>query len=117
MKEQIMKDMHVNVTALNFRSQPEVKPETFIGTVFLGQKLMNVRETNVAQWVSCEAEIDGERRGGFVNETFLRNPMSPTREALVESVFTQWTRFGHGTRKENTQPFVEFMGEMWRAIG
>jgi hypothetical protein len=112
-----MVDMIVNVESLNFRSRPQVAPDTLKGQVFLGQRLTRVEDADTEGWVSCRAEIEGAEDTGFVKKEHLRNPLSRSREALVESVHREWMRFDRGTGLEHVQPFSDFVGEMWRKIG
>ncbi|WP_235112876.1 DUF2272 domain-containing protein [Acaryochloris sp. 'Moss Beach'] len=109
--------MFVDITALNFRSEPRVAAETRIGTVYLCQKLKNVREADVEGWVACVAEIDGSDREGFVSARYLRAPISENREKLVASVHREWMRFARGAGKEHHDPYYLYVGEMWQALG
>ncbi len=109
--------MHVDAVALNFRSRPEVTPDTFLGTVFLGQQVTDVKVANGGDWAECKAEIEGKRKHGFVKMQFLRKPLTPGREALVASVHREWMRFDRGTGQEHHKPFSDFVGEMWKALG
>jgi len=109
-----MADMIVDVESLNFRSQPE---GTIQGQVFLGQRVTNVEDAEVEGWAACRAKIDGAQQTGFVKKELLRNPLSKSREALVESVHAEWMRIRRGTGLEHVAPFSGFVGEMWQAIG
>jgi hypothetical protein len=112
-----MSEMYVNVLSLNFRSRPTVGDDTLLGSVFLGQKLTNVEESDTEGWVSCTAALESGEQDGFVSRRFLRAPLSPSREALVASVHREWMRFKRGLGKEHIRPFAGFVGEMWAAIG
>jgi len=112
-----MVTLYVDTPALNFRSEPFVSPETWIGTVFLGQKLAKVRNADVDGWVQCKAEIGEEEIEGFVSRKFLRERLTKNREKLVASVHREWMRFMRGTGKEHHDPYFLFVGEMWRALG
>jgi hypothetical protein len=110
-------EMYVKALAVNFRSRPIVSEETLLGTVFLGQRLTNVEESDTEGWVSCTAELESGVRDGFVSRRFLRAPLPPGREALVASVHREWMRFKRGLGKEHIRPFSDFVGEMWAALG
>ncbi len=112
-----MTDLFVDVAALNFRTEPRVHPETRVGTVYLCQKLENVREADVEGWVLCGANVDGEDKEGYVSQKYLRAPLSKNRERLVASVHHEWMRFARGTGKEHHDPYYKYVGEMWQSIG
>lgn len=111
-----MSKMYVAVEALNFRRSPEVTAGNRIGTVFLGQELEKL-DDEADGWVSCRAILGGNPEDGFVAGRFLRQPLSPEREALVASVHREYMRFARGLGKEHIAPFSGFVGEMWQAIG
>lgn len=111
-----MSKMYVAVEALNFRRSPEVAPGNKIGTVFLGQEIERLGE-EADGWVRCRAVLEGNAHDGFVAARFLRQPLSPEREALVAAVHREYMRFARGLGKEHIAPFSGFVGEMWRAIG
>lgn len=112
-----MSTKFVNAIALNFRSSPVVNATTKVGTVFLGQQVSDVVPSDTEGWVNCTARIGGSVVSGFVSERFLRDPLTPNREALLRQVHHEWMRFGRGTGKEHVPPFSGFVGEMWKAIG
>lgn len=112
-----MPTMFVDTSALNFRSAPIVSNDTRIGSVFLGQRLLDVVDAGEPGWVSCRANVEGQDQNGFVSKKFLRASLSETRERLVASVFTEWMRFERGLGLEHHDPFFKFVGEMWDSIG
>ena len=111
-----MPTMYVDAAALNFRSEPVVENTTRLGTVYLGQKLVDVEGAPVAGWVSCTADLNGAQVSGFVSEKYIRAPLSENRERLVASVHHEWMRFHRGAGKEHIAPYAGYVGEMWRAI-
>jgi hypothetical protein len=112
-----LSEMYVNALALNFRSRPVVSDETRLGTVFLGQRLTNVEESDTEGWLSCTAALESGAQDGFVSRQFLRAPLASSREALVASVHREWMRFKRGLGKEHIKPFSDYVGEMWAALG
>jgi len=111
-----MATYYVDTPSLNFRSEPRVANDTRIGTVYLCQKLENVKDANVDGWVSCNADIQGEKTSGFVSKKFIRSPLTKNREKLVDSVHTEWMRFARGIGKEHQDPYYKYVGEMWKSI-
>ena len=112
-----MATLYVNTPALNFRSEPRIAPDTRIGTVFLAQKLSQVKNADVDGWVSCITKIDGTETNGFVSRKFLRKRLTKNREKLIASVHREWMRFMRGTGKEHHDPYYKYVGEMWEALG
>lgn len=106
----------VTAEALNFRSSPEVVAGNKLGTVFLGQKLSDTSASGTDGWLRCSAEIGGSPRDGFVSESFVRDPLTPNREALLAQVHREWMRFERGLGKEHKDPFFRYVGEMWQAV-
>ncbi len=111
-----MSDMYVNVESLNFWESPTNSDNILIGKLYLTQKVDVVSEIP-GGWVECRAYVDGDQSTGFVMAKFLRRPVSPNREKLIASVSRAFLRFEHGLGKENVEPFSEYVGEMWEALG
>ncbi len=112
-----MATRYVNTLELNFRNAPRTDGDTRIGSVYLGQRVDDVEDTDTAGWVSCSAVIDGEPVAGFVSSEFLRLPLTEHRERLLAEVHREWMRFDRGEGLEHHPPFAGFVGEMWRALG
>lgn len=112
-----MTSLYVNTPALNFRTEPRISPQTLTGTVYLGQKIQNIKDSDVEGWVSCTAKVGSSEREGFVSLKFLRSPLTENREKLVASVHNEWMRFARGTGKEHHDPYFKYVGEMWQSIG
>jgi hypothetical protein len=115
--QELMMLRYVDVEALNFRSQPVVSPATRVAILHLGQPVELLDPPDQPGWARIAAEIDGQPRDGFVNESFLRPPVSDAREALIAAAVRAWLQFEKGLGKEFADPFAGFVGEMWRAIG
>jgi len=107
---------YVDVSSLNFRSEPKVTRSNRIGVLHLGQ-LVDVRSDADDNFVKASANIDGVKMDGFLSGNFLRDPVSDEREALIHQAITEWKRFNFGLGKEHKKPYFEFVGEMWKAIG
>ncbi len=120
---------HVDVEALNLRSEPRVSATNRVGLLHLAQPVDVVDSSN-GEWLRVKARIGAaEREGfvkaeiaaqpatGFVAKASLRMPGSDGREALVAAAIAQWLRFEQGQGREHVEPFFRHIGEMWRAIG
>jgi hypothetical protein len=54
---------------------------------------------------------------GFVAGRYLRLPRSERVEALLLAVRREWLRFAKGNASEKHDPYCQYVGEMWQAIG
>jgi hypothetical protein len=108
---------HVDVEALNLRSEPRVAPANRIAVLHLCQPVERLGAAEVEGWVRIAAAVEGQRREGFVSERFLRPAAAEAREALVAQAIAEWLRFEKGLGKEQVDPYAGYVGEMWRAIG
>jgi hypothetical protein len=108
---------YVDALSLNVRSAPVVDPSNKLGVIFLGQPVDVLGAAGAQGWVRVAVELGGARIEGFVSEKFLRDPVSPTREALVAACIREWMRFARGLGQEHVDPFYRYVGEMWQAIG
>jgi hypothetical protein len=103
-------------SALNFRSAPEKVDGNIIGSLFLLQPV-EVTGAERNGFVPCRAEVAGRKLKGFAHRSFLREPVTPQREALMAQVHREYMRFERGLGLEHVAPFSGFVGEMWRALG
>jgi hypothetical protein len=108
---------HVDVTSLNFRSEPVVADHTKLGSLHLGQPVEVLAEAGVVGWVEAEADLDGNRQRGFVSDRFLRDSVAEGCEILAAQAIREWLRFKRGLGLEHVDPFFRFVGEMWQAVG
>ena len=109
--------MLVGVEALNLRSEAAVTtPESRIAVLHLGQSVETLSAPKEG-WVAVRVRLGSEERDGFVKAEFLRKPLSPGREALLEQAIKEWLRFEKGLGKETVDPYFRYVGEMWQAIG
>lgn len=118
-----MTDKFVDMEALNLRSAPNSSSlANRIGILHLGQPVKEIGPAATAGWVEIDAEIGGAIKRGFVKADIgglasLREPVSKAREALVAEAIKEWLRFKQGQGKEHIDPFSDFVGQMWQAIG
>ena len=107
---------YVDVSSLNFRSEPKVTSSNRIGVLHLGQPV-EIQGDAEGNFVSASAEIDGIKTDGFVSDKFLRDPVSAEREALIHQAISEWKRFNFGLGKEHKDPYFKFVREMWKEVG
>lgn len=111
-----MTRMKVKTDELNLRSEPQVKPGNIIAVLPLAHEVEVVGPPAANNFVAVETNIDGQNRNGFVSATFLREPASQLKEALLQEAVAQWIRFQRGAGKETKSPFFGFVGEFWHAL-
>lgn len=112
-----MSKMFVNGLNLNFRSTPHMVPGNIVGKLDLNQPVEVIGAPDANGWITASSTIDGAARQGFVAAGFLREPAAPSVEALLAAARREWRRFEHGRGEEHLDPFADFVGEMWNAIG
>lgn len=54
---------------------------------------------------------------GFVAGRYLRAPRNDRIEALLLAVRAEWLRFAKGAASEKHDPYCQYVGQMWKAIG
>lgn len=122
---------HTSVDRVNFRSGPELG-ENKVGSLYLAQEVEVTGDQEGDRWLPARATIEGAVTAGFVSKNVLRDPLSGSKEALVQETVKQWLRFHRGTKKEyqtrerndnpppkyvNTEPYIDYVGEFWQSIG
>lgn len=108
---------YVDVEGLNLRSSPQRLTHNRLAILHLGQPLESLGPAEAEGWSQVSAEIEGQHVEGFVASSFLRDPVSAAREALIGAGIHEWLRFEKGLGHETVAPFYRFVGEMWQAIG
>ncbi|WP_447920428.1 DUF2272 domain-containing protein [Achromobacter aegrifaciens] len=120
----------VNVEAVNLRSTPSTAKNSPIGSLALGQEVVDLGDAP-GGWHHVQTEIAGAELKGYsvdgladskfkwakTKQPTLRPPATPAREALVAAAVEQWLRFDKGTGKENVEPYSGYIHEMWKALG
>jgi len=112
---------YVTATSLNVRSEPRVSASSKIGTLRMAAPVEFLEKTSVSDLVLVECEASWttagpKRRRCYVSNKYLRGPARASVEALVQSAYQEWQRFGFGTGLEHVSPFYRYVGEMWSAI-
>jgi len=111
-----MAKMRVKSDGLNLRSEPRVAPGNIVAVLPLAQEVDTLGAPAANQFVEVNTVVGGQARRGFVSQTFLRQPVSALREALLQQAVSQWIRFQRGAGKESVAPFFGFVGEFWHAL-
>jgi hypothetical protein len=95
---------------VNFRSEPNGE---IIDELDLGDEAEILGIAGDPNW--RQVRIAG--REGYVAARYLRPPQNDQVEALLRTVRDQWLRFEKGRGSEKNDPYCQYVGEMWRAIG
>ncbi|MEA2875921.1 MAG: hypothetical protein QOF14_1117 [Hyphomicrobiales bacterium] len=107
---------YARVDALNLRTAPGDDPSTVIVALDIGQKLGVLGDSNVPGWKKVSAEIDDRIHEGHVFAKYIRPPESASVENLLKAAHTEWFRFQRGRGAEASQPYSDYVGEMWREL-
>lgn len=117
----------VNVEGVNLRSVPSTEDNSPIGLLTLGEAVEDLGD-GPPGWnhVRMQAGLEGfcvaelaftKASWAPPKQPTLREPVSAAREALVAAAVEQWLRFDKGEGRETEDPYVKFVGEMWKAFG
>lgn len=112
-----MARMRVKSDGLNLRREPRVAQGNIIAVLPLAQEVDVLGAPAANNFVEVNTVGGGQTRRGFVSASFLREPASRLKEALLQETVEQWIRFQRGRGLEFRAPFFEFVGEFWRSIG
>ncbi len=111
-----MDTFKVATDGLNLRRTAEMG-DNIIGALTLAQPVTVIEGNTGEKWWKVEAIVDGREESGFASSKFLRPPLSPPREKLIENAVTEWLRFKRGQGRETASPFDRFVGEYWNELG
>ena len=112
-----MAKMRVKTDGLNLRQTPKVEPGNITRSLPLAQEVEVLSAPAGKKFVEVETRLNSSLLHGFVHSDFLRAPLSPAKEALMQEAVQQWIRFERGAGKETVNPFFKFVGEYWQALG
>jgi hypothetical protein len=101
---------------LKLRSTPERKQGNILADLPLGHEVAVLDEAPEPWW-EVSTGLGGITRRGFVHSHYLREPLSPLKEALLRQAVKEWIRFERGKKKETQEPFSRYIGEYWKALG
>lgn len=101
---------------VNLRSESNFGNNTR-GTLHLCQRVEITGGMEGDRWLPVRVDIGGVIKSGFVSKNVLRDALSDSREALIQATVSEWLRFNRGAGKENQEPYAQYVGEMWRALG
>lgn len=111
-----MARMRVRADGLKLRREPHIAPSNIIASLPLAHEVEVLGAPAANRFVEVETDVGGQARRGFVHADFLREPVSPLKEALVRETVEQWIRFERGRGLEHRSPFFGFIAEFWRSI-
>lgn len=112
-----MNKLRVKTDKLNLRSEPVVREDTFIASLPLGHPVNVIGDAERQGWKEIETELEGSMFHGVVSGKYLREPESGAKEALLSATVKEWIRFERDEGKEHHNPYFQFVGEMWQALG
>ena len=111
-----MAEKRINTLGVNIRKEPSNRSDV-INVMFAGQAVDTVGSVVNDRWQEVEIGQNGSTSRGFISARFLRDPLSPKKEALIENCITEWNRFDREKGKETDPQFAGFVADMWRALG
>jgi len=112
-----MTTARVKTDGLNLRRTPRVESGNVIAELPLTQEVEVLDQLPGQQFVEVETALGNGLVRGFVHSGFLRQPVGPLKEALLQEAAREWIRFGRGSGRETADPFFRFIAEFWQAIG
>jgi hypothetical protein len=101
---------YVTTEGLNFRKAPGLE---IIRSLTIGQPVTVISQIEESRWY--RVEVDGDQ--GVVSGAYLRGPIAPSKERLLENLIAEWVRFKKGHSSEEDEPYNTYVHEMWLVIG
>jgi Uncharacterized protein conserved in bacteria (DUF2272) len=101
---------YVTTEGLNFRKEPMGE---IIRSLTIGQAVTVISRIGDTQWY--RVDIDGTQ--GAVSGAYLRAPIAPAKERLLEKLIAEWVRFKKGNSSEEDEPYNTYVHEMWLLLG
>lgn len=108
---------YARVDSLNLRTEPGDDPSTIIVAMDIGQPVQVIGDATTPNWKRVSVETGDRMYEGYVFGKYLREPESAEIESLLRHTHEEWFRFQRGRGAEHAQPYAEYIGEMWRALG
>ena len=101
---------YVKTEGLNLRTEPNGQ---IIRSLTIGDKVEVLGNAADPRWKLVKVGVEK----GVVFGAYLRDPVAPEIERLLEEALGQWVRFDKGRANEKSDPYYKYVGEMWRSIG
>ena len=101
----------------NIRGAKAWGQENVIWSAPLGTPFEIIDDTSSATWTEGTFLQNGRKRNGFVFHTVVRDPVSEVREDLVRECIKWYELFNNGTGAEDQNPFNQYVGKFWQALG
>lgn len=112
-----MSKMIVKTDGLNLRSTPQILPDNIILSLPLAEEVEVINSPNGQRFWEVETTLNGQTKRGFASSRFLRAPLSPTKDKLIQGAVKEWIFFHRGDGQENVAPFFQRVGDFWHSIG
>ncbi|MEG0349023.1 MAG: DUF2272 domain-containing protein [Acinetobacter sp.] len=100
--------MYITTEGVNFRESPN---GNILGSFTIGTEVTFLDSTD-----DIWAYIDYRGHQGFVVKRYLRDNESNGIEALLKATIHEWVRFNKGDSYEKSDPYCDYVGEMWAAL-
>ncbi len=111
-----MKKLIVKTDGLNLRNTPQILPDNIILSMPLAQEVEIINSPNGQRFWEIETVLNGQTHRGFASSIYLREPLSQTKEKLIQAAVKEWIFFKHGDGQEDVAPFFRRVGDYWQAI-
>ncbi|WP_373537609.1 DUF2272 domain-containing protein [Microcoleus sp.] len=109
--------MKVKTDSLNLRRAPQLVEGNIITALVLAQEVEVIQGNPTDRFWEVKTVVDGSTLQGFASAAFLRQPVSPAKEALISAAVKEWLRFDRGNKLEYEDPHYKYVGEYWSKIG
>jgi hypothetical protein len=101
---------YVTTEGLNFRKEPAGE---IIRSLTIAEPVTVISRIDGTRWY--RVNVDGEQ--GVLSGAYLRPPLAPPKERLLEKLTSEWTRFKKGKSSEEDEPYNTYVHEMWAVVG
>ncbi|MES2899520.1 MAG: DUF2272 domain-containing protein [Pseudomonadota bacterium] len=101
---------YVTTEGLRFRASPD---GVVIRDLTIGEPVTDLGPADKEGW----RKIDVAGQHGVAFGLYLRAPVRPEVERLLQAAISEWVRFDKGRANETSSPYHAYIGEMWAAIG
>lgn len=101
---------YLTTHGVNFRSAPD---GAIIRELALADQVQVLGAAPDPTWRQVRVGTDD----GFVAGRYLRLPRHARVESLLAAARAEWLRFEKGAAREELDPYCQYVGQMWQAIG
>lgn len=107
-----MTTLRVKTDGLSLRRSPRIEPGNIIDSLPLAHEVEVLDGPTDQGFTEVKTILNGTSVTGFAHSKFLRPPVSPLKEALLQELVREWLRFNRGAGTETFDPFFRFIGEL-----